>query len=116
MTPRNGPNYTHFVNPECDPFYTHSCVDTRSRILPSSPPSVAPQTWPEASESDRQKEPAAHDGAIKRKELGTERPLSESRIEREGRRELLPKKHLATLAKGYQMKGCFAKVDTNRTY
>jgi peroxiredoxin len=62
------------------------CVDARGRLVPSSPPSVAPQTWPEASGSDRQKEPTAHDGAIKVKGLGTERPLSESQIEREGRR------------------------------
>jgi peroxiredoxin len=61
-------------------------VDVRSRFAPSRAPSVAPQTWLESGESDCPKEPAAHDGAKGSNGIGTERPLSESLIEREGRR------------------------------
>ena len=61
-------------------------VDLRDRLALSSQSSAVPQTRLEAGESDRSKEPVAHYGTKRGTGLATEQPLSESQIEREGRR------------------------------
>jgi peroxiredoxin len=60
--------------------------DDAWRRLTSSGLPVASQTWPGDGASDPPKELASQKGAKGSERLGTERPLTESRIEREGRR------------------------------